>query len=195
MTFRSLLIAAPIRTIRMMSDDWTRLLDLLLAGDRLAFLKINRLITGCLTQLRAYDYREEWDDLRQEVLMAVVENARAGRLRDPERFVAYARIITRNKFFDRLSTASRRKETKTVEWNEQIAAKMQQASDGRLGDVWFAVEKLSGQEQLVLQGIYREGKTYQQVADDTGIPLGTVKRRLREGLESLRSKLLEGDEG
>jgi RNA polymerase sigma-70 factor (ECF subfamily) len=120
-----------------------------------------------------------------------VQSARAGRLRDAERFVAYVRIITRNKFFDRLSTASRRKETKTVEWNEEIAGKVEQLSDGRVGEVWFAVEKLPTEEQLVLQGVYREGKTYQQVADDTGIPLGTVKRRLRDGLEKLRAELLE----
>jgi RNA polymerase sigma-70 factor, ECF subfamily len=178
-----------------MSDDWARILELLLAGDRLAFLKVNRLITGCLTQLRAYDHREEWDDLRQEVLIAVVESARAGRLRDAERFVAYVRIITRNKFFDRLSTAARRKETKTVEWNEEIASKVDRVSDGRSSDVWFAVEKLSDQERLVVQGIYREGKTYQQVADESGIPLGTVKRRLRDGLEKLRVELIEGNNG
>jgi RNA polymerase sigma-70 factor (ECF subfamily) len=178
-----------------MSDDWARILDLLLAGDRLAFLKLNRLITGCLTQLRAYDHRDEWDDLRQEVLIAVVQSARAGRLRDAQRFVAYVRIITRNKFFDRLGTASRRKEEKTVEWNEAIASQVEQATDGRLGEVWFAVGRLSDQEQLVLQGIYREGKTYQQVANDSGIPLGTVKRRLRDGLEKLRAELLEGNKG
>lgn len=174
-----------------MAEDWTQLLALLLAGDRLAFLKINRLITGCLTQLRAYDHRDEWDDLRQEVLIAVIESARAGRLRDAERFVAYVRIITRNKFFDRLSAGARRKEAKTIEWNEEIAGQVEQLSDGRAGEVWFAVEKLPDEEQRVLQGIYREGKTYQQVADDTGIPLGTVKRRLRDGLEKLRVELLE----
>jgi RNA polymerase sigma-70 factor (ECF subfamily) len=178
-----------------MSDDWAEILDHLLAGDRIAFMKINRLITGCLTQLRAYDHRDEWDDLRQEVLIAVIESARAGRLRDAQRFVAYVRIITRNKFFDRLSAAFRRKEAKTVEWDEEIAAQVERVTDGRLGEVWSAVGKLSGPEQLVLQGIYRDGKTYQQVADDTGIPLGTVKRRLRDGLEKLRIALSEGDDG
>jgi RNA polymerase sigma-70 factor (ECF subfamily) len=133
--------------------------------------------------------------LRQEVLIAVVESARAGRLRDAQRFVAYVRIITRNTFFDRLSTASRRKEAKTVEWNDDIAAKIEQTSDGRLGEIWFAVEKLSDQEQLVLKGVYREGKTYQQVANDSGIPLGTVKRRLRDGLEKLRTDLIGGESG
>ncbi len=62
--------------------DWNATLERLLAGDRVAFLEFNRLVTGFLAQLRAYDFREEWDDLRQEVLMAVVANARTGRLRD-----------------------------------------------------------------------------------------------------------------
>lgn len=176
----------------MSADDWAQVLDLLLAGDHLAFLKVNRLITGCLTQLRAYDRREEWDDLRQEVIIAVVESARAGRLRDPQRLVAYVRIVTRNKFFDRLSMAKRHKESRTVEWNENIAEQLEQTSDGQLREVWQVVDKLPEQQRLVLQGIYREGQTYQQVASSTGIPLGTVKRRLREGLERIRSQLLEG---
>ena len=67
--------------------DWLAVLDRLLAGDRVAFLEVNRLVTGFLVQLRAYDFREEWDDLRQEVLLSVVANARAGRLRDPKAFV------------------------------------------------------------------------------------------------------------
>src|SRR5438093_9936405 len=81
--------------------DWLAVLDRLLAGDRVAFLEVNRLVTGFLVQLRAYDFRDEWDDLRQEVLLSVVANARAGRLRDPQAFLGYVRIITRNKFVDR----------------------------------------------------------------------------------------------
>ena len=64
--------------------DWLAVLGRLLAGDRVAFLEVNRLVTGFLVQLRAYDFRDEWDDLRQEVLLSVVANARAGRLRDPQ---------------------------------------------------------------------------------------------------------------
>ena len=62
-------------------DDWGAILERLLAGDRVAFAKFNRLISGFLTQLRAYDFREEWEDLRQEVLLATIANVRAGRLR------------------------------------------------------------------------------------------------------------------
>ncbi len=181
-------------------DDWVQILDQLLAGDRLAFLKINRLITGFLAQLRAYDFRDEWEDLRQEVLLAVVANARAGRLRDPHKFLAYARIITRNKFFDRLGRQVRQREHEKqgLPWDEQtaeVASALPVAAEGDnpVTDVWFAARDLPTQQQLVLEGIYRQGKTYQEVSDETGIPLGTVKRRLREALATLRERL--GDEG
>ena len=64
-------------------EDWIEIVGRLVEGDRLAFLQVNRLITGLLAQLRAYDFQEEWEDLRQEVVLAVIANARAGRLRDP----------------------------------------------------------------------------------------------------------------
>ena len=76
----------------MAGEDWIAVVDRLVAGDRVAFATINRLISGFLTQLRAYDLRDEWDDLRQEVVLSVVANARAGRLRDPEAFLGYVRI-------------------------------------------------------------------------------------------------------
>ncbi len=176
------------------ADDWVRILDQLLAGDRLAFLKINRLVTGFLVQLRAYDFRDEWDDLRQEVLLSVIANARAGRLREPEKFLGYVRIITRNKFVDRLDRRTRHHEKERLAWDEeaaQSAATLRVAGqdDVRSADVWFAVRDLPAQQQQVIHGIYRLGKTYQEVSDETGIPLGTVKRRLREALMTLRERL------
>ena len=40
----------------------------------------------------------------------------------------------------------------------------------------------------LIQGIYGEGKTYQEMSAETRIPLGTLKRRLREGLNLLRQR-------
>jgi len=177
------------------SEDWPRTLERLLAGDRLAFLRINRLVTAVLAKLGAYDFREEWDDLRQEVVVALVANARAGRLRDPEKLLAYLRIITRNKFFDRLAQQERRREKHTVPWcedSESSPARLAAGGndvDDRLADVWRQAGDLPLQQQQVLEGVYRQGKTYQEVADVTGIPLGTVKRRLRQSLATLRRRL------
>lgn len=171
--------------------QWMEVLDRLLDGDRVAFLEFNRLLTAILTRCRAYDFREDWDDLRQEVLMSVVANARAGRLRDPEKFVAYVRGITRNKFVDRLKTRLRHHEKQTLPWDDETAAMAEPPAGGESDteDVWDAVRRLPPEQQRMLQGLYREGKTYEQVAADTGIPLGTMKRWLRGAIEDLRGRL------
>lgn len=167
----------------------------LAAGDRLALLQVNRLITGCLTRLRAYDFQDEWDDLRQEVVLAVLANARAGRLRDPQAFVGYVRIITRNKLMDRLQERFRHHEKETLPWDEataRSAAPAVPASEVERIALRAALADLGEEERRVIQGIYGEGRTYEEVSAETGIPLGTMKRRLRTALELLRSRLVPG---
>lgn len=169
-------------------EDWPAIVERLLAGDRRAFLVINRLVTGFLVQLRAYDFRDEWDDLRQEVVLAVVANARAGRLRDPHAFLGYVRIITRHKVVDRLKARFRRHEKDVLPWDDETARQVVPDGDAGARDVWAAVEELTAEQQLVLEGVYRQGKTYQTVSNETGIPLGTMKRRLRDALVALRRR-------
>lgn len=171
-------------------EDWIAVQDRLLAGDRVAFMTVNRLVTGCLTQLRAYDFRDEWDDLRQEVVLAVIANARAGRLRDPQAFVGYVRVITRHKLMDRLKARLRHHEKDTLPWDDATAdAVAIDPPDDDVAALRAALDELSADERRVLDGVYGQGKTYQEVCDDTGIPLGTMKRRLRDGLRALRRRL------
>jgi RNA polymerase sigma-70 factor (ECF subfamily) len=171
-------------------DDWAAIQGGLLAGDRLAFLRVNRLVTHCLQRLRAYDFRDEWDDLRQEVVLAVVANARAGRLRDPAAFVGYVRIITRNKLIDRLKGHLRMGAEEPLAWDDETAraAVHDPPADVR-ADLRRALAELSDEEQRVLDGVYVRGRTYQEVSDDVGLPLGTMKRRLRDALATLRRRL------
>lgn len=170
--------------------DWTRVPERLLAGDRLAFLELNRLVTATLRQLRAWDFQDEWDDLRQEVLLAVVANAKAGRLRDPEAFVGYVRIVTRNKLVDRLKHRLRWKEKEALPWDDATAHALATPPDEtERAALEAAIGELGPEERRVLDGVYREGKTYQEVSDQTGIPLGTMKRRLRDALATLRRRL------
>lgn len=173
------------------APDWPAVLERLLRGDRLACLEVGRLVTGCLAQLRAYDFRDEWEDLRQEVLASVVANARAGRLRDPQAFVGYVRIVTRNKFVDRLKRRLRHHEKDTLPWDEETAraSAALPPPDEESRTLWAAVGQLPAEQRTIVEGIYREGRTYQEVSDATGIPLGTLKRRLTESLATLRRRL------
>lgn len=178
----------------MSSDaDWSAVVERLQDGDRLAFLELNRLVTGFLTQLRAYDFRDEWDDLRQEVVTAVVENARGGRLRDPKAFVGYVKVITRNKFIDRLKRQMRVREKETLPWDEEtaraVAAGEPQVDAEERRALWAAVEALPEESRRIVQGVYGEGRTYEEMSSATGVPLGTLKRRLRESVALLRERL------
>ena len=170
--------------------DWMRVVERLVAGDRLAFAQLGRLVTGYLSKLRAYDFREEWDDLRQEVVVAVVANVRAGRLRDSRALAAYVRVITRNKFIDRLKLHLRCPPGERLPWDDETARAMAvDERDPRLQDLWRAVGELPDDEQRVLDEVYRQGKTYEEASASVGMPLGTMKRRLRTALMALRLRL------
>ena len=90
--------AAPANSrdsLRRVSDaleDWAAHVEGLAAGDQLAFLKLSRLVTGFLAQLRAYDFRDEWPDLIQEVMLALITASRDGKIRDHRVFPAFVRI-------------------------------------------------------------------------------------------------------
>ena len=178
-------------------EDWSALLERLLEGDRLAFARFNRLVSGFLVQLRAYDFQDEWDDLRQEVLMATLANARAGRLRDVKAFVGYVRIITRNKFMDRLKRSLRSHERENLPWDDESARAAAEADEGiaPMGAAWDAVRELPEEDQRLLTGLYVEGRTYQEMCQETGVPLGSLKRRLTKTLRTLRERLQAAEEG
>ena len=178
--------------------EWSRDLARLEAGDLAAFLRFQRLITGSLLELRAFDFEDEWDDLRQEVLAAVIANARAGRLRDPQAFAGYVRIITRNKFFDRLKRRLRA-EGEALAWEEETARAPVPAGPAlgpeALRDLREALAALPDEERRLVTGVYLEGWSYEEMAERSGVPLGTLKRRLRQGLAALRVRLGEGAGG
>ena len=50
--------------------DWGATLEALLEGDALALARLTRLINGFLGRWNAYDFRSDWDDLVQEVVVA-----------------------------------------------------------------------------------------------------------------------------
>ncbi len=171
---------------------WSEIAERALAGDAVALAELSRLITGCLCRLRAYDFRDEWDDLRQEVLVALLASHRQGRLRDAQAFVGYVRIITRNKFCDRLRRELDWRERDALPW-EELAARLPIASepapDPARGELWRAVGELPDEQRRAVELVYGEGYSVEEVSQRDGVPLGTQKRRLRQALAALRLRL------
>jgi RNA polymerase sigma-70 factor, ECF subfamily len=174
-------------------EDWAAVLERLLDGDRLALLQLSRLINSFLGRWNAYDFRDEWDDLIQEVVLAAAQALREGRLRERAAVVGYLRTTTRFKFVDRLKRHLRCQEDETLPWEEVVESSEEpadEASDGALRrDLQRALAALPEKQRAAVVAVHVEGRTYPDAADATGIPLGSLKRHLRDGLAALRGVL------
>ena len=174
-------------------ENWAEVVACLEQGDRAAFLKLGRLIAGFLASWRAYDFQQEWPDLIQEVIVALLVAKGSGRIRAPAATLGYIRQVTRNKFNDRLRHRLRSGANPPMEFDEEtvswdLSQEPATAHDEAVVGIRHALAKLSEAKRVVLIAAYGQGRTYEQIAQDTGIPLGSVKRYLREGLAELRQK-------
>lgn len=180
--------------------DWLLVVRRVLDGDRAAYARLVRLVTGHLTAWRAYDFRADWDDMVQEVLVSTIEAHRAGRITDSGALVAYVRQAARFKFIDRIRVLNRR--GRPVELNEQTDAAVQggalawpptAAGEGRSLELRVAIREamagLDQREREAVTWVYLRGHTYEEAAEATGIPLGTLKRALRTALVRLKEVL------
>jgi RNA polymerase sigma factor (sigma-70 family) len=171
-------------------EDWAAVIEQMLCGDCGAHLKLARLVTGFLARWRAYDFQDDWADLVHEVLFAVIRAARKGRVEKPGAWFAYVRATTHHKLMDRLRTHLRHGEDQSqpaegpdglcpipvrIEARQEIVA-----------DVRSALERLPERTRWVVYAFYARGLTYAQVAGETRIPLGSVRRYVREGMAALR---------
>jgi RNA polymerase sigma factor (sigma-70 family) len=172
--------------------DWAGVIDRLIEGDRLALLELSRLVNGFLAQLGAYDFRDEWDDLIQEVVLAAAQAVREGRIREREAFAGYLRTTARFVFIRRLKQHQR---CERSAWEEPSEAFGTCASrDGfseQRRDVEQALQRLPEKWRQAVVAVHVEGHTYDEAAARTGIPLGSLKRYLRDGLARLRMELAQ----
>ena len=72
--------------------------------------------------------------------------------------------------------------------SSSVAHKTEQSTD-KIG-LKEEVKKLSAEHQLMIDYIYFQGYTQQEVADELEMPLGTVKTRIRNAVNELRKTYL-----
>ena len=185
--------------------DWAETLDGLRAGDLAATNSVIALITRYLASTGAFKLRDSWDDLVQEVLMTLLQ--KPPRSREPGAIVRHIQTTTYRRYIDEIRRIQGRKR-KDGEGDAGGAWRRNVALDEALElaepeDFWSrqmdlgvrgALDRLEAPQRRALVAVYLTGFTYDEAAAHLGVPLGTLKGQLREGLARLRAMLLEKDE-
>lgn len=158
------------------------------AGDRAAFRALYGRYAG---RIRSYLERAIGDaaaaeDILQEVFLGIWRQA-AGYRADRGVVAAWIYGIARNKLYD-----ARRRGALAVEDLEGVAERISAPVEGRRDErisLHAALETLPDRERQAVTLTYIGGFTYDETAERLAVPLGTLKSRLRTGLERLRQRL------
>jgi RNA polymerase sigma-70 factor (ECF subfamily) len=129
-------------------------------------------------------------DVAQESRMAVIRGLRS--LRDPGRFPAWVLQIVSNKSRDWVRReGARRRATKRVQEELPSADPTPAPGAGLIERVRTGLAELDPARRSVLRWFYLEGWSVAEIADQLGIPAGTVKSRLFHAREALKARLEE----
>jgi len=164
-------------------------------GDRLSFEAFYDRFVGLLFNIafRVLKNHEAAEDVVQEVFVQIWEKAP---LYDPSRGKpsTWAVVLTRNRAIDRVR--SERRGDRLREKVESEAAVAEQFDDRSSFNVVTALEsglqmrqaiqKLSKEQREVIDLAFFQSLTHVEIAERLGIPLGTVKARMRRGMIKLR---------
>ncbi len=136
------------------------------------------------------DNPESAEEVLQDVFLFVWDRPDAW---DPKRggFLTWLLSVTRYRAIDRLRGRERRRRTHEVSldvtdegtwWLE--AGEDAGLDDGRL--LRTLIDRLPREQAHLIEMAFYKGMTHSSISDATGIPLGTVKSRLRQGLQALK---------
>jgi RNA polymerase sigma-70 factor (ECF subfamily) len=136
---------------------------------------------------------QEAEDLTQDIFVRLIHRSaydpRRGSLR------TFLSILTRSRALDRVR--SRQRETLRSKQQQQTDASGSVSSvamdelsqQEQTQEVQAALAQLSAQQQQLLKMSYYEGLTQTTIAERLGLPLGTVKSKVRRSLLKLREIL------
>ncbi|WP_413694571.1 sigma-70 family RNA polymerase sigma factor [Rhodobacter sp. KR11] len=173
-------------------DDWVRQMAAVKSGDRAAFAEVFRhfapRVKGFLMKSGANAAQAE--DCAQDVLATVWQKAG---LYDPAKASVSTWIFTiaRNRLID-MARRDRRPEPELLDQEpEPDQADVYETAQENLRLV-AALEQLPEKQRQLIRRAYWGELTQSEIAAETGLPLGTIKSRIRLALDRLRLRLAEG---
>jgi RNA polymerase sigma-70 factor (ECF subfamily) len=167
----------------------------LAAGDQAALEVIYRMTRVKLFGicLRILGDRKEAEDALQDVYVNLWQ--RADRY-DPARAspISWLATFARNRAIDRLRTGKVRGGAVGIEEaaplpDESPLADALLVDAEQAAQIHKCIAGLDARTQAHIRAAFFDGKTYAQLADSAGVPLGTMKSWIRRGLQRLRTCL------
>lgn len=164
-------------------------------GSRNAFESLYRATSSRLFAicLRVLSDRTEAEDVLQDVFTTIWHKAHQF---DPGRAspIAWLAMIARNKAIDRLRAAPARGTLAPIEFADDVAdagaTPLQTAvSADERERLEACLRQLDPRRQSLIRAAFFEGSTYEELAQRSASPLGSVKSWIRRGLLQLRGCL------
>lgn len=161
-------------------------------ADRAAFATLSRRIAPKLLAFlrRKCTDASDIEELTQEVLLTIWSKSAQY---DPAKASVSTWVFTiaRNKAIDRFRRKRPEPDPNDPAFVPGEASDVDEGLDlrRRAEALESAISELPEAQRLVLQGIYNRDRSMSEVSKELGIPLGTVKSRVRLALKALRKQL------
>lgn len=173
-------------------DEPGRLLQATAQGDSAAFEQLYRTTSSRLLGvcLRIVNQRSEAEDVLQDVYTNVWRKAAQF---DPQRAsgVTWLTMMARNKSIDHLRAGRNSRLSVPIEFAEALvggAPDAQAAAEAAIDShrLDTCLGELEAPRRQLLRTAFFEGSTYEELAQRSGTPLGTVKSWIRRSLAKLK---------
>jgi DNA-directed RNA polymerase specialized sigma24 family protein len=155
-------------------------------GSPVALVQTTRRVTELLVEYRAYDFADRWDGLIQVVLGQLLKNPWPT---DGD-FESCLRRATLDEFSRHLRATISWNEDGDLPWCESSRMNERPTADSNSIAEQFRleIEKLPEQRAQVINDVYGDGRSFDQIAAQRKVPLRMVKRFLRESIWDLRER-------
>lgn len=167
----------------------------LAAGDRAALEEVYRATSVKLFGIcyRILGDRKEAEDALQDVYVNLWR--RADRF-DPERAspISWLAVFARNRAIDRLRSGRVQRDAAPIEAAAEVADAAPLADDllidaERKARVHHCLGTLDDNQRDNIRAAFFDGRTYAELAEAVGVPLGTMKSWIRRGMQRLKTCL------
>lgn len=178
-------------------QSWSETLDALRQGDLEARDRVARLVIGALRSFGAYDQRDHWDDVVQDVFLTLLQQS--PRAQDDRAVAAWIQRVTTHRYLDQIRKEQGRRRAGSAPsagWRRNVPLEEDRLLDETtLGesvkhDLAAALAALEPRKRSILECKYALGCKDAEGAAKLGESLGTYKRLASEALRELRLALM-----